>query len=324
MSAASAPGKIILMGEHAVVFGRPAIALAIDLRLRCSIRPSMTSTLNGQPMDDRAGPYIATVLRENWEGGPLAIDITSDLPSGSGLGSSAAVTVATLGAIYASKGRMVTETIARRAFDVESMVQGRASPIDTSISSHGGGIFISSQREDNLLWEISRDTRRWFIHDCEVPKMTLVVGFTGNKAPTGPLVAKVRRYADRSGFAREIIDEIGTLTMEGLSRMRAGDVEALGRLLTKNHNLLTILGVSTPALQRLVDAAMPYSYGAKLTGAGGGGSMIALTDEPEKVATAIRARGGIPFIVRTGADGVKEEVDPDPSMVGRWTNHPAQ
>jgi mevalonate kinase len=307
MSAASAPGKVILMGEHAVVFGRPAIALAIDLRLRCSIRPSRVPTLNGQPMDDNAGPYIAALLRDNWSEGPLAIDIASDLPSGSGLGSSAAVTVATLGAISAHKGSIVQEDVARRAFDVESVVQGMASPIDTSISSHGGGIFISSQREDRLLWEISRDTRRWFIHDCEVPEITLVVGFTGKKAPTGPLVAKVRRYADRSGFAREIIDEIGALTLEGRDRMRAGDVEALGRLLTKNHNLLTILGVSTPALQKLVDAAMPFSYGAKLTGAGGGGSMIALTDEPEKVAAAIRARGGTPFIVHTGVEGVREE-----------------
>lgn len=307
MTAASAPGKVILMGEHAVVFGRPAIALAIDLRLRCSVRPSGVPMLNGQPMDDRAGPYLAAVLREHHSGVPLAVNITSDLPSGSGLGSSAAVTVAALGALSTARGGIDQQDIARKAFDIESTVQGRASPIDTSISSHGGGIFISSQRSGDLLWEISRDTRRWFIHDCAVPRMTLVVGFTGNKAPTGPLVAKVRRYAERSGFAREIIDEIGALTVEGRTRMDAGDVEALGRLLTKNHNLLAILGVSTPALQKLVDAALPYSYGAKLTGAGGGGSMIALTDRPDKVAEAIKARGGVPFIVRTGAEGVRAE-----------------
>lgn len=309
VSAASAPGKVILLGEHAVVFGRPAIALAIDLRLRCSIRPADVPTLNGQPMDERAGPYMSTIIREHCGGRPVAVDISSELPSGSGLGSSAAVTVAALGAISAARGGIVPEAVAQQAFDVESKVQGRASPIDTSVSSHGGGIFISSQRGENLLWEMSRDTRRWFIHDCEVPRMTLVVGFTGNKAPTGPLVAKVRRYAERSGFAREIINEIGTLTLEGMARMRAGDLEALGRIMTKDHNLLTILGVSTPALQKLVDASMPFSYGAKLTGAGGGGSMIALTDEPGKVASAIRSRGGMPFIVRTGVDGVRVESD---------------
>jgi mevalonate kinase len=241
----------------------------------------------------------------------LAIEITSDLPAGSGLGSSAAVTVAALGALSASRDGIDQEDIARKAFDIESTVQGRASPIDTSISSHGGGIFISSKETDGLLWEISRDTRRWFVHECRTPQMTLVVGFTGNKAPTGPLVAKVRRYAERSGFARDIIDEIGALTQEGRARLDAGDVEALGRLLTKNHNLLAILGVSTPALQKLVDAALPYSYGAKLTGAGGGGSMLALTDRPEKVAEAIKARGGTPFIVRTGAEGVRAEQGTD-------------
>jgi mevalonate kinase len=307
MSVASAPGKVILLGEHAVVFGRPAIALSIDLRLRCSVRPSSASTMNGQPMDDRAGPYLAAVLREHGPEGPVAVDIASSLPSGSGLGSSAAVTVASLGAIAAARGGIVPEDIARKAFDIESVVQGRASPIDTSISAHGGGIFISSVRGPGLLWEIARDTRRWFIHDCRVPDMTLVVGFTGNKAPTGPLVAKVRRYAERSGFARQIIDEIGDVTLDGLDRMRAGDLEALGRLMSRDHSLLTILGVSTPALQRLVDASLPYSYGAKLTGAGGGGSMIALTDRPEKVAEAIRGRGGMPYIVRTGVDGVKKE-----------------
>ncbi|MBI0584732.1 MAG: mevalonate kinase [Methanomassiliicoccus sp.] len=309
MTAASAPGKVILLGEHAVVFGRPAIALAIDLRLRCEVAPSTAMTVNGHIMEGAGDPYIATAVKENWKGGPLAIDISSTVPPGSGLGSSAAVTVATLGALAAAEGDIDPQAVARRAFDVESLVQGRASPIDTSVSSHGGGIFISSERGENLLWEMARDTRRWFIHDCEVPEMTLVVGFTGRKAPTGPLVAKVRRYHDRSGFAREIIDEIGGLTIDGLARLRAGDVEALGRLMTRDHNLLAILGVSTPELQKLVDAALPFSYGAKLTGAGGGGSMIALTDAPEKVARAIRARGGTPYIVRTGVAGVKKEED---------------
>ncbi|HOQ27095.1 MAG TPA: mevalonate kinase, partial [Methanomassiliicoccaceae archaeon] len=80
-------------------------------------------------------------------------------------------------------------------------------------------------------------------------------------------------------------------------------------LMTRDHNLLTILGVSSPELQRLVDAALPYSYGAKLTGAGGGGSMIALTDRPEKVVEAIQRRGGTPYVVRTGVDGVRVEGD---------------
>jgi mevalonate kinase len=307
MTTASAPGKIILLGEHAVVFGRPAIALAIDLRLKCSVSSSEQPTVNGQPLSDRAHSYVMTAVKESWDGGPLAINISSDIPSGSGLGSSAAVTVATLGAIAGLKGRLAPEDVARQAFNVESLVQGRASPIDTSISAHGGGIFISSDMGSGLLWKIERDVRRWYIHDCLVPEMTLVVGFTGHKAPTGPLVAKVKRYVDHTRFARDIIDEIGDLTMDGMTALRNNDQERLGRLMTKDHNLLAILGVSTPELQKLVDASLPYSYGAKLTGAGGGGSMIALTEQPEKVARAIVTRGGTPFIVRTGVEGVKIE-----------------
>lgn len=304
----SAPGKIILLGEHAVVFGKPAIALSIGLRSRCEATPSSKFTINGHPLHDHAGSYVSMAVRENWNGGPLALKVQSEIPSGSGLGSSAAVTVATLGALQRIAGSVDERTVAVRAFDVESNVQGRASPIDTSVSVHGRGIFISSERGPDLLWEIARDTRRWFIHDCKVPDMTLVIGFTGHKAPTGPLVAKVKRYVDRTRFAREIIDEIGEITVDGMNRMRAGDIEGLGRLMKRDHDLLTILGVCTPHLRKLVEASLPHSYGAKLTGAGGGGSMIALTDAPEKVAAAIHARGGTPFIVETGVEGLKSEI----------------
>ena len=307
MPSASAPGKIILLGEHAVVYGRPAIALAIGLRLRCTVRPSDQYSVNGMAMSERNHSYIMAAIQQNWNGGPLAVDICSDIPSGSGLGSSAAVAVATLGALDAHQGGIAQEAVARKAFDVESIVQGKASPIDTSVISHGGGIYISSEGTDGLLWKIERDVRRWYVHDCPVPEMTFVVGYTGHKGPTGPLIAKVRRYMDHTRFAKDIIDEIGLLTMEGAGRMRAGDVEGLGRIMTRDHNLLAILGVSTPELQKLVDASLPFSYGAKLTGAGGGGSMIALTDRPEKVAEAIRARGMTPYVVRTGVEGVKIE-----------------
>lgn len=307
MLSTSAPGKVILLGEHAVVFGKPAIALAIDLRLRCRVSESKESIFNGMPFLPKHNPYVAEAINQYWKGGPLTIEIDSDLPSGSGLGSSAAVTVSFLAAINKMKGSLSEEQVARQGFDVESRVQGRASPIDTSVSSHGQGIFINSQPGEGLLWGIERDVRRWYIHHCPVPEMSMVVGFTGHKGPTGPLVAKVKRYVDHTRFARDVIDEIGDITLEGRECLRSGDVERLGRLMNRNHNLLAILGVSSPKLQKLVDAALPHSYGAKLTGAGGGGSMVALTDEPEKVAKAIKNRGGTPFIVHTGVDGVREE-----------------
>lgn len=75
--------------------------------------------------------------------------------------------------------------------------------------------------------------------------------------------------------------------------------------MTYNHKLLSILGVSCKELNKLVDVALPYSYGAKLTGSGGGGCMVALTDDPETVSEAISSRGGSPMVVTTGVEGVK-------------------
>jgi mevalonate kinase len=304
----SAPGKVILLGEHAVVFGQPAIAVAVDLRLRCHVHRHGTFTMNGATLTEKTHPYVHNAITAHWSGEALAVETHSDIPSGSGMGSSAAISTALLAALKVLKGgRVMEEEVAREAFGVESTVQGRASPIDTSTSSHGRGIFVDSRAGDRLLWHIQRDVREWYVHDCQVPRMNLVVGYTGIHASTGPLVAKVKRYADRTVFARDIIQEIGGIVREGMKCLQASDLEALGRLMIRDHKLLAILGVSHPSLDKLVRAALPYSYGAKLTGAGGGGSMIALTDKPDEVAEAIRIKGGMPIKVMTGEGGVRLE-----------------
>lgn len=310
MISASAPGKIVLMGEHAVVFGKPAIALAVNLRLRCRIDRSNENLVNGQPLPLAGNPYLSYIVNklpgESALNQHFSFDVSSDIPAGSGLGSSAALSVATMGALAAMRNTPLDEEeISKKAFDVEYSVQGRASPMDSSVSAHGGGIFLDSKKGPNFLWESSKNDKSWFIHDLKVPEMGMVIGYTGIRKPTGPMVAKVAAYCKRTKFACEIVDEIGDITLEGAEALNHNDIEKLGRLMTKNHKLLAILGVSSPELQKLVDAALPYSYGAKLTGGGGGGSMIALTDKPEKVYRAIELRGGIPYIVRTGVDGIK-------------------
>ncbi|MEM0449797.1 MAG: mevalonate kinase [Methanomassiliicoccales archaeon] len=303
----SAPAKVILLGEHAVVFGEPAIAVAINIRLRCRARPNPEYLMNGVPLSS-AHPYVKSCIDSFWTGGPLQIETQSEIPSGSGLGSSAAVTTALIGCLsLLNKKSINQEDIAKRSFEIESLVQGRASPIDTSCCAHGAGIFVDRRISDELLWHVKKDIREWFVHHLDIAPMKMVIGYTGFQAPTGPLVAKVKRFVDRSTFAREVIQEIGAIVQEGKRCLKKGDQEGLGRLLTRNHKLLAILGVSHPMLDKLVYAALPYSYGAKLTGAGGGGSMIAITDNPLKVAEAIRIKGGVPFIVHTGVEGVRVE-----------------
>jgi len=304
MVTSSAPGKFILLGEHAVVYGKPAVAIAIDKRFACSIRYDSENSLNGRPVAFDKHPYIHHMLQKHGLES-VAVDTVSDIPAGSGLGSSAALSVSFSAAIRAMKDMPICgNDIAEDAFDTEYCVQGRASPLDTSACTNGRGIIINGPSEDDHIWTISRDDKKWSVSNMEVPDMTFVVGYTGIHAPTGPLVERVRKYRDKNGFAYDIVNEIGDLTLAGIEAMRKEDSEELGELMTKDHKLLSILGVSCKELNKLVDSTLPYSYGAKLTGAGGGGSMIALTDEPDKVCDVIEKRGGRPFIVRTNVKGV--------------------
>src|SRR5256712_1425738 len=139
--AASAPGKLILFGKHAVVFGEPALATAINLRAEVYARPHPEWRADGGSSDEPRYRYVKAAIAKVATG-PLWLEVRSMVPSGAGLGSSAAVTVATLGTLHGMGGSIDAKTIAREAFEVEHEVQGRASPIDTSPPSAGGGLLV--------------------------------------------------------------------------------------------------------------------------------------------------------------------------------------
>ena len=305
MKVCSAPGKVILFGEHAVVFGEPALATAIDMRITVTGKISSETTINGRPLEMEKKPYIGTCLDMVWKGEPLELRTESELPSAAGMGSSAAVSVATLGLLTSMQDELSNESVARTGFEVEMRVQGRASPIDTTTSSNGGAVLVSKRQEDDFLWMIEKEERRWFLHSRHIPSLSIVVGDTGIKAATGPLVDQVKTYVQSNAPGRDIIREIGEITLEGVEALKDEDFAKVGELMTRNHNLLGRLGVGHELLDRFVDAVLPVSYGAKLTGAGGGGSMIALTDNPEEVAQRITDLGGKSFIVQTESQGVR-------------------
>ncbi len=306
ISKSSAPGKVILFGEHAVVYGEPALAMAVDKRCGCEISVSSSrTTVNGHPIREEYHSYILQCLNILEVDNKLKISTESDIPSGAGMGSSAAVSVATIGALrkFLEKGS-TEEMIAKDAFNVEFEVQGNASPIDTSTSTHGNAIMVSEKKEKDFLWEIKKDEKSWNIHHRDIPDMDFVIGDTGVHSSTGPLVEKVKKFYRKSNFAREIIQEIGEIVRDGCVLLEEEDLEGVGRLMNKNHRLLSILGVSHPSLEKLIKGARRHSYGAKLTGAGGGGSMIALTDEPNKVAEVIEKKGGTPYVLKSTKKGL--------------------
>lgn len=304
---ASAPGKIILFGEHAVVYGEPAIAVAIDLRTEVTMEEGKGAghRVNGHPITPYHHAYLKDALDMLWKGRPLDVRTVSGLPSASGLGSSAALSVATAGAILALQGDAQPERIAREAYAAELAAQkGKASPTDTSTCTHGHAILVDKTKQHDFLWDVAHGERKWYLHHLDVPQLTLVVGNTGMRGRTSDQVAKVARFVKRTGFAREVIRDLGKTARAAVPLLRACDKPALGARMDEAHNLLEILGVSTPRLDELCNAARPFAYGAKLTGSGGGGSMIALTDEPEKCARAISKRGGYPTVVKLGGPGV--------------------
>lgn len=294
----SAPGKIYLFGEHAVVYGEPAIACAVELRTRVTAQRSgnitICSDIGTTGLDFEIHPYVCSVIEKMGSPG-VSIDISSELPVGSGLGSSAAVTVATLAAINIEFGLgHSSEELARMGHEIEQMVQGAASPTDTFVSTFGGVIEIPARKRLDAL-------------ECGV-----VIGNTNRGAAPRKTARLVKQVAELKKEYPELIDPIiktiGSFAKKGEILVNKKDYLSLGRLMNVNHGLLDALGVGTPELSALVYAARDAgAFGAKITGAGGGGCMVALTDSPHEVASAIERAGGRAIITGFTRDGVMQE-----------------
>jgi len=317
---ASAPAKVILLGEHFVVHGEPAIVLAIDRRATVTVEvrsdqkifiKSEDIGISGFFMNDQFSPQrggeeakrklepIYAVAREIIQKCHLKngvnIKIESSIPIAAGLGSSAAVSVASAAALLSLfDSNKSKDDIFKIAFNAEKIIHGTPSGVDPAISTYGG----------ILRYRKSEPIRRLNI-DVDLP---LIIGDTKKERSTGNLVAKVnslrRRYPLIIG---KIIKAGGEIVKRSVKALREGDLKTLGELMNINHELLCALEVSCEELENLVHAARNAgALGAKLTGAGGGGCMIALVspEKTEDVADAIREAGGEVLITRKTDDGV--------------------
>ena len=300
---ATAPGKIILFGEHAVVYGRPAIAIPVK---QIYARASITANPAGQPGEIQIISRdigLNSRLDHLPEDHPIAItlrlvaemlnishlpafrlQITSTIPIAAGLGSGTATTVAIARALSAFLGHpLEDDQISHIAYTVDQRHHGTPSGIDNAVVAYAQPIFFVRGLPFERL--------------CVRQPFTLVIGNTGVASPTGQAVEDVRRgwQANPAAYER-IFDEIGWITREARRAMEQGLVADLGPLMTRNQALLREIDVSSPELDRLVDAALGAgAAGAKLCGGGRGGNMIALAN-PESagaVATALRGAGAV-------------------------------
>ena len=315
---ASAPGKCILFGEHAVVYGQPAVAVALEQRLTVSMTPAASWSVDGGALNEHKHPHIVSLrhqLLDPSHDDPMAIHVQADIPRASGLSSSAALSDAVAAAMseWRQVGAADTEHLSRVAHLAEAGAQeGRASPMDTSTSVEGGVIVLSDIKEPSAQWAYTRTLatpegeRRWEVHRLQPPEaeVYLVLGNTGVHASTSHQVAMVAQALHDAPDRMNEITAIGTVARRGLQALVEGDYDAVGHAMSENHLLLRGLGVSSPELENLILAAAPTSLGVKLTGAGGGGCMVALTRHPKATSEAIELAGGRTLISKLGNPGV--------------------
>ncbi len=312
----SAPGKVILCGEHAVVYGKPAIAVPVlEVATKCNIfaRPSapsdeITIVAPNIGLNCKLGclveshPIRATLrlVLEHLQIDHLPvceIRIHSTLPTAAGMGSSASVSVAMIRAVSTFLGHPLDNVeVNSIAFEIEKIHHGSPSGIDNTVITYAKPLFYV------------RSTPYEFL---QVQKpMTLVVANTGIRSSTVQVVGEVKQRASSEPQKYDhLFSKIAEISLTVRKCIETGALDEVGKKLSENHILLQEIGVSCPKLDELVSCALTHgALGAKLSGSGQGGNMIALVDaeQAQNVANELKTAGAVNAVItQVPAEGKK-------------------
>ena len=310
MTLASASGKAILFGEHAVVYGQPAIAVPLS-QIRTNVQvnnldPGTTGVLIDAPdisqsfwlheadRDDPLASAVRLTLEELGVKAPLAVHliIHSQLPIASGLGSSAAVSVAITRALSDHLGKpLEVETISKIAYAAECLHHGTPSGIDNAVVAYEKPVYFIREQKPELI-------------PISTP-LKLIIGDTGvSMRTTIPVNLLRERWEKDPETYGGWFEEIGEIVIEARTMLEAGSIRPLGTLMNRNQALLEDMGLSSLELQRLIRAASEAgALGAKLSGAGMGGIMLALVEvDTTQVVEAALIKAGAKQVFITEVD----------------------
>ena len=278
----TAPGKIILFGEHAVVYGKPAIAIPVSgMRATAWSEPNengliinaldLNEKFELQNTSNQFSILAQTILSQNKQNEPnLTINLSSKLPQGSGMGSSAATATAVCRALSNHLGvDLDANQVSELVFNAEKIVHGTPSGIDNTVVAYEMPVyFVKGKKPKTFI-----PGRRFY----------LVIGDTGIEASTKKTVENVRKAWEKEPELMEgYFSEIEIVTEKGKIAIEQGKTELVGEIMNKNHELLNSIGVGHKKLELLVDIVNKAgALGAKLTGGGGGGNMVALAKNVE-------------------------------------------
>lgn len=316
---ASAPAKIILFGEHFVVYGNPAILASISRRITVAASTISESKIvigsdigaageytgsafksikggkNAREILDPLHSAIKQVLAARNKKTGIEVEVFSKVPHGLGLGSSAASCVATAAAVDSLFGRPDRQKVCEQAIESERIIHKNSSGADCYVSTFGGLIHYSKPKGFTKI-------------ESKSP-LSIVIGSTGVRHSTGDLVSSVKKFKDRNeALFDDLAKQARDICMEAVAAMPLGKKGKIGELLSENQALLRQIGVSHEKADDLIDICSKVgALGAKITGAGGGGAVIALATSKQdsaKIAAKIKAQGYNSFEVEIDYKGL--------------------